>query len=193
MAAAEPCHQLKCGCAEHLSRRRFMAGAAALGAAAALPGSARGEAAHLIDTHHHFYAPAYQKAWLDFGEARKIAPFPSQVAWTREKAVEEMDKNDVRTGILSLPSTPGLWFNDGPEAAARMARTCDDFDARHRRHAQGNRIRVRHAQGGWRRAADELRRQVVGRRGVSADFRRAQPAPAGGLRASVGRRRPRGL
>jgi 6-methylsalicylate decarboxylase len=51
------------------------------------------------------------------------------VAWTREKAVEEMDKNDVRTGILSLPSTPGLWFNGGPEAAARMARTCNDFAA----------------------------------------------------------------
>jgi predicted TIM-barrel fold metal-dependent hydrolase len=40
-----------------------------------------------------------------------------------------MDKNDVRTGILSVPSTPGLWFNAGPEAAARMARTSNDFAA----------------------------------------------------------------
>src|SRR5215471_3661036 len=122
-------HHPACGCAAHLSRRRFMAGAAALGAAAALPHSARGEVARLIDTHHHFYAPAYQKAWLDWDEAHKITPFPSQVAWTREKAVEEMDKNDVRTAVLSVPSTPGLWFNDGPEAAARMARTCNDFAA----------------------------------------------------------------
>lgn len=122
-------HRLPCGCAAPLSRRRFMAGAAALGAAAALPGAARGEAAHLIDTHHHFYAPAYQKAWLAWDDAHKIAPFPSQVAWTRDKAIEDMDKNEVRTGILSLPSTPGLWFNGGPEAAARMARTCNDFAA----------------------------------------------------------------
>jgi predicted TIM-barrel fold metal-dependent hydrolase len=128
-AVAGARHHPACGCAAHLSRRRFMTGAAALGAAAALPHSARGEAARLIDTHHHFYAPAYQKAWLDWDEAHKITPFPSQVAWTREKAVEEMDKNDVRTGILSVPSTPGLWFNGGPEAAARMARTCNDFAA----------------------------------------------------------------
>jgi len=122
-------HCAPCGCGTHLSRRRFMAGAAAFGAAAALPGGARGEAARVIDTHHHFYAPAYQKAWLDWDAARKTAPFPSQVAWTREKAVEEMDKNEMRTGILSLPSTPGLWFNADAEAAARMARTCNDFAA----------------------------------------------------------------
>jgi len=122
-------HREGCGCAAHLSRRRFVAGAAALGAAAALPGGARGEGARLIDTHHHFYAPAYQKAWLDFEDARKIPHFPSQVAWTREKAVEEMDKNNIRTGVLSLPSTPGLWFDAGPEAAGRMARTCNDFAA----------------------------------------------------------------
>jgi len=122
-------HHPACGCAAHLSRRRFMAGAAALGAEAALPHAARAEAARLIDTHHHFYAPAYQKAWLDWDDAHKITPFPSQVAWTREKAVEEMDKNEVRTGVLSLPSTPGLWFNEGPEGAARMTRTCNDFGA----------------------------------------------------------------
>jgi predicted TIM-barrel fold metal-dependent hydrolase len=122
-------HHDACGCSVHLSRRRFMAGAAALGAAAALPRGARGEGARLIDTHHHFYAPAYQKAWIDFEDARKLPHFPSQVAWTREKAVEEMDKNNIRTGVLSLPSTPGLWFNAGAEAAARMARTCNDFAA----------------------------------------------------------------
>jgi 6-methylsalicylate decarboxylase len=74
---ADPHHHPAYRCAAHLSRRAFMAGAAAFGAAAALPVGARGEAARLIDTHHHFYAPAYQKAWLDFDEAHKITPFPS--------------------------------------------------------------------------------------------------------------------
>src|SRR5437879_2177156 len=95
-AAAGPRHRATCGCLAHLSRRRFMVGTAALGAATALPGGACGEAPRPIDTHHHFYAPAYQKARLDWGEARKIAPFPSQVSWTRARAVEETDKNEVR-------------------------------------------------------------------------------------------------
>jgi predicted TIM-barrel fold metal-dependent hydrolase len=136
-AAAGSGRHAPCGCSAHLSRRRFMTGAVALGGAVALPGGMRADAPHLIDTHHHFYAPAYQKAWLDWGEAHKIAPFPSQVAWTREKAVEEMDKNDVRAGILSLPSTPGLWFNAGTEAAVRMARTCNDFAAEMMRNHPG--------------------------------------------------------
>jgi len=114
-AAPHARHHPACGCGAHLTRRRFMAGAAAFGAAAAAPADARAEALRLIDTHHHFYAPAYQKAWLDWDDAHKITPFPSQVAWTPDKAVEEMDKNDVRSAILSLPSTPGLWFNAGPE------------------------------------------------------------------------------
>src|SRR5262249_56903312 len=121
-------HFAGCQCCGGVSRRRFMAGAAAFGAAAALPGSTFAQAKPaLIDTHHHFYAPEYQKAWLDWTEARKIPNFPSQVAWTREKSIEEMDKAGIRTSILSLPSTPGLWFDQGPEAAARMARTCNDY------------------------------------------------------------------
>ena len=40
-----------------------------------------------------------------------------------------MDKNGIRTGMLSLPSTAGLWFDAGPEAAARMVRICNDYGA----------------------------------------------------------------
>ena len=46
-ATAGPRH-LTCGCAAHLSRRAVMAGAAAFGAAAALPLGARGETARSI-------------------------------------------------------------------------------------------------------------------------------------------------
>src|SRR5580765_8078025 len=77
------------------SRRRFMAAAGAFGATAMLPESvAVAETApNLIDTHHHFYPPDYQKAWLDWEDARKIPHFPTQVAWTRAKTIEEMDRN----------------------------------------------------------------------------------------------------
>jgi len=119
-----------CQCCGGLSRRAFVAGLATIAAAAALPKRATAQhKANLIDTHHHFYPPEYQKAWLSWEESRKLPHFPTQVAWTREKAIEEMDKAGIRAALLSLASTPGLWFNAGPEAAARMVRTCNDYGA----------------------------------------------------------------
>lgn len=123
-------HMRGCACCSGLSRRRFTAGLAALGGAVALPSLVRAQTkGDLIDTHHHYYPPEYQKAWLDWEEARKIPHFPTQVAWTREKAIEEMDKAGIRTGVLSLASTPGLWFNAPPPDAAKMVRICADYGA----------------------------------------------------------------
>jgi predicted TIM-barrel fold metal-dependent hydrolase len=120
-----------CSCHAGPSRRQFLAGAAAFSAAAVLPDhGARAQAKpKLIDTHHHFYAPAYQKAWMDWEDQRKIPHFGTQVSWSKQKAVEEMDQNGITTGSLSVPSTPGLWFDAGPKAAEQMARTCNEFAA----------------------------------------------------------------
>src|SRR5438874_4844251 len=120
-----PCH-------DQPSRRRFLVGTAAFLAANVVPSGlvlGQGESRKLIDTHHHFYPPAYQKAWLDWEDQRKIPHFPQQIAWTREKAVEEMDRNGVRVAVLSIASTPGLWFDTGPESAGRMVRICNDYAA----------------------------------------------------------------
>ena len=113
------------------SRRKLLAGLGALGATSLLPGGvmAQGAKPTVVDTHHHFYAPAYQKAWLDWEDARKIPHFTSQVDWSPAKSLEEMDKNGVRTSILSLASTPGLWFDQSPEEATKMARLCNEFGA----------------------------------------------------------------
>jgi predicted TIM-barrel fold metal-dependent hydrolase len=131
--AADSLHpQAGCSCCGVLSRRQVLTGLGAAGAAAVLPGGlALGQSAGAaqIDTHLHFYPPAYQKAWFDWENARKLRHFPTQVTWTREKAVEAMDKSNVRTSVLSLASTPGLWFDTGPEAANRMARTCNEYGA----------------------------------------------------------------
>src|SRR5882757_5569990 len=83
----------------------------------------------LIDTHLHFYPPEYQKLWLDYEDARKQPHFSGQVAWTRSKVIEDMDQNGVRIGILSVASTPGVWFDLGPAEAGRLARTCNDYAA----------------------------------------------------------------
>jgi predicted TIM-barrel fold metal-dependent hydrolase len=115
------------------SRRHFLHGLGALGAASLLPSCATIQPASArptrIDTHHHFYAPPYQKAWLDWDAARKIPSFQTQKDWSPAKSVEEMDKGGVRTAVLSLASTPGLWFNLNAADATRMARTCNEFGA----------------------------------------------------------------
>jgi predicted TIM-barrel fold metal-dependent hydrolase len=121
-----------CGCGCNSSRRRFLAGAAAFSATALLPGddkSAQAAPAKLIDTHHHFYPPAYQKAQVDWEDQHKVPHLGVQSAWTRENDIEGMDKNSITTSILSLASTPGVWFDAGAGAAHDMARLCCDFAA----------------------------------------------------------------
>jgi 6-methylsalicylate decarboxylase len=118
-----------CTCC-HLSRRGFIAGVAALGAAASFSGtSSAAPAAGLIDTHHHFFPPAYQKAWLDWEDARKLPHFPTQVAWSKDKAIDEMDKAGIRAAMLSIASTPGVWFDLDAEKASQMAHDCNDYAA----------------------------------------------------------------
>ena len=119
-------------------RRQFMSAAAALGTITLLPGcsamrqpqatSQTGER-RAIDTHHHFYAPEYQKAWLDWEDKRSIPHFPSQVSWSRQRALEAMDQAGVRTAVLSLASTPGVWFDLPAAEVNRMARVCNDYGA----------------------------------------------------------------
>jgi 6-methylsalicylate decarboxylase len=85
--------------------------------------------AKLIDTHHHFYPPAYMKSWFDWEDARNIPHYAAQVAWTPTGDIEEMDKAGVSASLLSLASTPGVWFDAGAGKAHDMARLCCDFAA----------------------------------------------------------------
>ncbi|MBV8699312.1 MAG: amidohydrolase [Bradyrhizobium sp.] len=113
-----------------LSRRQLVCGAVAIGAAAVLPAApAAARERVLIDTHHHFYPPEYQKLWLDWEDQRKIPHFAGQVAWSKAKAIEDMDEAGIRVGVLSIASTPGVWFNLDAEKASRLARDCNDFAA----------------------------------------------------------------
>ena len=121
------------------SRRQFLAGVGAAAAAATLPGSAvRAQPAKtVIDTHHHYYPTAYKKRWEDYESVRKIPPFPAALAWTPAKSIEEMDKAGVRTAVLSLASTPGLWFDAGAENAAATVRECREYAAKMRQDYPG--------------------------------------------------------
>jgi predicted TIM-barrel fold metal-dependent hydrolase len=121
------------------SRRQFLGGLGAVGALAMFPAAgALGQASpRLIDTHHHFYPPTYLKRQMDWEGARKIPPFAGVPDWTPAKTIEQMDKNGITTAVLSLASTPGLWFDDGAEAASKTALMCQDYAADMRRDHPG--------------------------------------------------------
>ena len=119
------------GCACHTSRRGFLVGAAAFAATAVVPGTktpALAAPAKLIDTHHHYYPPAYQKAQIGWEDQHKM-PHGVQDSWTREQDIEAMDKNGISTAVLSLASTPGTWFDQGAAKAHDWARLCSDYAA----------------------------------------------------------------
>ena len=113
------------------SRRQFVAGLATLGAAAfgaaTLPKLASAQhKASLIDTHHHFYPPEYQKAWLGWEESRKLPHFPTQVAWTREGAGGDgQGRHPHGDPVARVDARPVVRHR--PEAAARMARSCNEY------------------------------------------------------------------
>jgi len=121
------------------SRRGFLAGLGATGLAATLPAPAvRAQGAKtLIDTHHHFYPPSYMKQQNEWEGARHIPPYPSVANWTPANDAEGLEKNGIRTAVLSLASTPGLWFDAGAENAAKTVRVCQDYAADMRRDYPG--------------------------------------------------------
>src|SRR3984885_15061869 len=129
-----------CHCCPPLTRRRMLAGAAAIAAANVLPAAAvrgQNEKSKVIDTHYHFYPPAYQKAWLDWEDGRKIPHFANQLGWTPERAVDQLDKNGIATAVLSVASTPGVWFGLDAKGAEKMARVCNDYGAEMARDHKG--------------------------------------------------------
>ena len=114
------------------SRRNVLAGLGAAGAASimSVPAVRAQGAKNLIDTHHHFYPPGYlaqEKAWEG---AHKVPPYPGVFDWTPAKSLEQMDKAGIRTAVVSLASTPGVWFDAGADNAAKTVRECQDFAAR---------------------------------------------------------------
>jgi predicted TIM-barrel fold metal-dependent hydrolase len=114
------------------SRRDFIGAAAALGAGALLPRLAAAETPakpFRIDTHYHYFPPAYLEPLATWGQRTGFGGLQGpQRDWTIAKALDEMDRNLIATGVMSI-STPGVWFGEAEEAR-RMARTCNEFGAR---------------------------------------------------------------
>jgi 6-methylsalicylate decarboxylase len=118
-------HGSGCGC---LSRRRFIAGAAATLAAPAVLASAAPaqERPKLIDVHHHIVPPF----WFEEVKERISAQgggriIPTWYGWSPQHAVEELDRNGVQTAMISM-TTPGIWFGDVAQSR-RLARDYNEF------------------------------------------------------------------
>src|SRR6202049_98050 len=113
------------------SRRGFLLGLGALGAAAVIPelssaaqtGSAAQAQPFRIDIHHHFTVPK-----LITEATTKGVNQPGLNDWTPQKSIDQMDKSGVATSIISI-SDPGVWFGD-TTAARSLAREGNAFAAK---------------------------------------------------------------
>src|SRR5579875_1993164 len=121
------------------SRRQFLTGLAAAGAAAAMPsglafaqGAKAAKPKHhgVIDVHHHFWAPEYLKAQDDWEDAHHVPHLPGMQNWSPEVPIAAMDKAGVQTSIVSLASiSQGMWGLD-PAAATKVCHACADYGAK---------------------------------------------------------------
>jgi 6-methylsalicylate decarboxylase len=119
-----------------LNRRHFLAGLAALGAAAFSPDAilrARGQTPATgggrLDLHHHFGSPRWTKR---HAEAKRQG-WETFQDYSPTKAIEAMDRAGIQTAFLSM-TTPGIWFGDDFAAerqeAIALARDVNDYGAR---------------------------------------------------------------
>src|SRR5262245_40698231 len=106
------------------SRRRFIRGALALAASAAVgPALLRGQprdavsAPRRIDFHHHYVPPRHLEAVLSQRESGRTPP------WSPDISLAEMDRNGVATSICSLVQ-PGVWLGD-VQRSRTLARECN--------------------------------------------------------------------
>ncbi len=108
------------------TRRHFLTGLGALGAATLLPGcqtAATGTPAkpYRIDVHHHFAPPGYSSALR--------ALMRNHAKWSVQGTLDEMDKSGIATCFTSLIN-PGMqaWGND-PAGSRKIARLSNEYAA----------------------------------------------------------------
>jgi predicted TIM-barrel fold metal-dependent hydrolase len=109
-------------CPCHPTRRGFLGGLLAAGAAGcAAPGT--GSSAQRIDIHHHVFSPTY------VAELDKVNQAPPIVKnWSLARTLDDMAQAGVATAMLSV-TTPQVTFADAA-SARRIARECNEYQAR---------------------------------------------------------------
>jgi predicted TIM-barrel fold metal-dependent hydrolase len=121
-----------CDCQSRRGFLKHLVKVGALSGCLALPSVAqtqKNNASKVIDTHHHFFPPEYQNAWMNWAALRKTPLVGDQAIWSPEKSLTLMDQAGVKKSILSLASTPGLWFDLPPAEVIQLVRNCNDYGA----------------------------------------------------------------
>ena len=126
-----------------LPRRGFLASVAAAAALATpallTPASVRAQSAavpaadiqaltqrSVVDVHHHFVPPEYLSNAHD--QLADSLTYPPYAHWTPQATLDEMDRNNVGTAILSI-ATSGVWFGNVAQGR-KLSRICNDYAAR---------------------------------------------------------------
>ena len=122
------------------SRRHFLAGSAALGAAALLPAELAAQAPKrhgLVDLHHHHFPKPYKEFANEWAAAHGEQASGLVNKWSIEKTLGEMDKAGVETAILSISPAGGGWYAQPAASRAKMVRLCNDSGAQDSRDHPG--------------------------------------------------------
>lgn len=119
----------KCSCQRQpsgLSRRRFLATAAAGIAAPALGQTATSAR---IDVHHHIFPREVMEVQEKLNPAwgRLRTPEPLKV-WTPQAMLADMDINGIAAVVASNPG-PGAWYGE-PDGARKIMRTWNEYAAK---------------------------------------------------------------
>ena len=106
------------------SRRNFLKTAAIVTGGALIPGALlaqapAGSTARRIDTHFHFYPPGVGDE-LGSGIAKR---------WSKQIAMDEMDKNGIASAVLSISSAPENWWRLDNDILRGKVRTLNDYAA----------------------------------------------------------------
>lgn len=106
------------------NRRRFLAGALACAGAAfgpALTLAAARDNSRRIDVHHHIGPPV----WMEV--SRRVGTAATMAQWSPAKAIEDMDRLGIATGISTIPDLAD-WGTG--EAYWKLIRGCNEYAAR---------------------------------------------------------------
>ena len=112
-----------------VSRRVFLSGLSAAGAAALVPHALRAQqpplppptpGRRIIDVHYHYSSPMYREVLRPMGTGQT-----GLIEWDEKKALEDMDRYGIATAMLSI-SEPGVHFGDDAKARA-LARDCNEY------------------------------------------------------------------
>lgn len=113
------------------TRRELLGTLAAVGAISLVPcrpsPAEAAESVLRIDTHHHYFSPAYKQAEKEFAD--KVHGFvpPGNARWTPDLSLENMAQGGVSKAVMCLPSIPANWFGGDPKHAAEVAHGCNEY------------------------------------------------------------------